>query len=38
MASLNFTTYPGLGVWAKDNLHYSQAVRVGSVIKIAGQG
>jgi hypothetical protein len=38
MASLHFTTYPDLGEWAKDNLHYSQAVRIGNVIKIAGQG
>jgi hypothetical protein len=38
MASLRFTTYPGLGEWAKANLHYNQAVRIGNVIKISGQG
>jgi hypothetical protein len=36
MTGLNFTTYAGLGEWAKHNLHYSQAVRIGNVIKIAG--
>jgi enamine deaminase RidA (YjgF/YER057c/UK114 family) len=38
MDSLHYTTYPGLGEWAKENLHYSQAVRIGNVIKISGQG
>jgi hypothetical protein len=38
MASLHYTTYPGLGEWAKENLHYNQAVRIGNVIKISGQG
>ena len=38
MTSHKFAIYPGLGEWAKENLHYSQAVRIGNIIKISGQG
>jgi enamine deaminase RidA (YjgF/YER057c/UK114 family) len=38
MSAPKFTIYPGLGEWARDNLHYSQAVRIGNTIKISGQG
>jgi len=38
MSGPEFTSYPGLGEWAKENLHYSQAVRIGNIIKISGQG
>lgn len=38
MSAPKFAIYPGLGEWAKDNLHYSQAVRLGNIIKISGQG
>lgn len=38
MTALQFTTYPGLGEWAKESLHYSQAVRIGNIVKISGQG
>jgi enamine deaminase RidA (YjgF/YER057c/UK114 family) len=35
MSAPKFTIYPGLGEWARDNLHYSQAVRIGNTIKIS---
>lgn len=38
MSAPKFAIYPGLGEWAKENLHYSQAVRIGNTIKISGQG
>lgn len=38
MTTAQFTTYAGVGEWAKDNLHYSQAVRIGNIVKISGQG
>jgi hypothetical protein len=38
MATPQFSTYPNLGVWAKETLHYQQAVKIGSTIKISGQG
>ena len=38
MSTPKFAIYPGLGEWAKENLHYSQAVRIGNIIKISGQG
>jgi enamine deaminase RidA (YjgF/YER057c/UK114 family) len=38
MSAPKFAIYPGLGEWAKENLHYSQAVRIGNIIKISGQG
>jgi hypothetical protein len=37
-AAPKFAIYPGLGEWAKENLHYSQTVRIGNIIKISGQG
>ena len=37
-AAPEFAIYPGLGEWAKETLHYSQAVRIGNIIKISGQG
>jgi hypothetical protein len=38
MSGLEFSSYPGIGEWAAENLHYSQAVRVGDLIKCSGQG
>ena len=38
MSTPKFAIYPGLGEWAKENLHYSQAVRIGNIVKISGQG
>ncbi|KAK2592579.1 hypothetical protein QQS21_009724 [Conoideocrella luteorostrata] len=38
MAAPVFHSYPGLGEWAKDKLHYSQAVKVDNLIKCSGQG
>ncbi|WVW86844.1 hypothetical protein I302_108899 [Kwoniella bestiolae CBS 10118] len=38
MLNLTYTTYPGLGEWARTVRHYSQAVRVGNIIHISGQG
>ncbi|KAH9902093.1 YjgF-like protein [Xylariomycetidae sp. FL2044] len=38
MAHLPQYSYPGIGEWAKENLHYSQAVRVGDTIVCSGQG
>ncbi|KAM0718733.1 hypothetical protein Q7P37_005804 [Cladosporium fusiforme] len=38
MSQPQFTIYPGAGEWAKENRHYSQAVRIGNIIKISGQG
>lgn len=38
MSSLSFHTYPGLGEENSNNFHYSQAVRIGSTIRCAGQG
>jgi hypothetical protein len=38
MSAPRFVTYPGLGEWAKETLHYSQAVRIGNIIKTSGQG
>jgi enamine deaminase RidA (YjgF/YER057c/UK114 family) len=38
MSAPKYAIYPGLGEWAKENLHYSQAVRIGNTIKISGQG
>ncbi|WVW84381.1 hypothetical protein I302_106415 [Kwoniella bestiolae CBS 10118] len=36
--SPSYHSYPGIGEWGKDNLHYSQAVRLGDVIQTSGQG
>ncbi|KAI0184739.1 endoribonuclease L-PSP [Xylaria flabelliformis] len=38
MADLKYYNYPGVGEENKKNYHYSQAVRVGDTIQIAGQG
>lgn len=38
MSQPHFSSYEGLGEWAKANLHYSQAVRIGNTIKTSGQG
>ncbi|KAI6780660.1 uncharacterized protein J7T54_001164 [Emericellopsis cladophorae] len=37
-ASLQSFAYPGLGEWARDNLGYMQAIRVGDRIECSGQG
>ncbi len=29
---------PGYGVWAREHLHYSQALRIGNRIETSGQG
>ncbi|OCF62240.1 hypothetical protein L486_01908 [Kwoniella mangroviensis CBS 10435] len=33
-----YSSYPGIGQWGKDNLHYSQTARIGNVIETSGQG
>jgi enamine deaminase RidA (YjgF/YER057c/UK114 family) len=38
MTTPQYSTYPGLGEWAKEALHYQQAVKIGKVIKVSGQG
>lgn len=38
MSHLQYYTYPGFGEFVKENTHYNQAVRVGDVIEVAGQG
>ncbi|WVQ96075.1 hypothetical protein IAU59_003176 [Kwoniella sp. CBS 9459] len=38
MSSLEYFTYKGLGEWAAEHLGYSQAVRVGDVLHLSGQG
>jgi len=38
MAHLTYTNYEGAGEWAKVNLGYSQAVRIGDIIETSGQG
>jgi hypothetical protein len=38
MTTPQYSTYPGLGEWAKETLHYQQAVKIGNTIKISGQG
>jgi enamine deaminase RidA (YjgF/YER057c/UK114 family) len=38
MARPQLSTYPNLGEWAKETLHYQQAVKIGHTIKISGQG
>ncbi|KAK6439200.1 hypothetical protein LTR95_004602, partial [Oleoguttula sp. CCFEE 5521] len=35
--SSQYSSYPGYGSWAEENYHYSQAVRIGNVLKISGQ-
>jgi enamine deaminase RidA (YjgF/YER057c/UK114 family) len=38
MAHLQYFNYAGYGETAKENYHYSQAVRVGDSIHCSGQG
>lgn len=38
MSNLKYFDYPGKGEWLRDNLGYSQAVRVGDRIEASGQG
>ncbi|KAF2752846.1 YjgF-like protein [Pseudovirgaria hyperparasitica] len=38
MSHLEYSAYPGFGTHAAANTHYSQTVRVGDIIKVAGQG
>lgn len=38
MSSLKYYVYPGAGEWARDNIGYNQAVRVGDRIECSGQG
>ncbi|KAL5313244.1 hypothetical protein ACEPPN_018977 [Leptodophora sp. 'Broadleaf-Isolate-01'] len=38
MAHLNYYKYEGYGQRSKENLWYSQAVRVGDIIECSGQG
>ncbi|KAH8788565.1 Endoribonuclease L-PSP/chorismate mutase-like protein [Diaporthe sp. PMI_573] len=38
MSHLQYYTYPGFGEFVKEHTHYNQAVRVGDVIEVAGQG
>lgn len=37
MSHLRYFTYPGFGERVQKDTHYSQAVRIGDVIKISGQ-
>ncbi|KAI2776829.1 YjgF-like protein [Daldinia loculata] len=38
MSGLPSYAYPGAGEWARETMHYSQAIRVGNSIFISGQG
>ncbi|WVF68534.1 hypothetical protein IAT40_003302 [Kwoniella sp. CBS 6097] len=38
MSNLQYFTYKGLGEWAAEHLGYSQAVRVGDILYLSGQG
>lgn len=38
MSGLQYSNYPGAGEWLRDNLGYSQAVRVADRIECSGQG
>jgi hypothetical protein len=38
MAHLRYYSYPGFGEAKREELWYSQAVRIGSSIELAGQG
>jgi hypothetical protein len=38
MSHLQYFSYPGFGEWAAENFHYNQAVRIGDLIKLSGQG
>ncbi|KAL1868666.1 hypothetical protein Daus18300_005800 [Diaporthe australafricana] len=38
MSHLQYYTYRGFGDFVKEHTHYNQAVRVGDIIEVAGQG
>ncbi|KAK5166060.1 uncharacterized protein LTR77_008321 [Saxophila tyrrhenica] len=38
MPAVTFHVYEGFGQYAKENLHFSQAVRIGDRVEISGQG
>lgn len=38
MSNLKYSCYAGAGEWARDNIGYSQAVRIGNRIECSGQG
>lgn len=38
MSDLKYTVYPSFGEYARENLGYSQAVRVDDRIECSGQG
>ncbi|KFH44089.1 hypothetical protein ACRE_051690 [Hapsidospora chrysogenum ATCC 11550] len=38
MSGLKYYSYAGAGEWARENLGYSQAVRIGDRIECSGQG
>ncbi|KAK6954028.1 hypothetical protein Daesc_003990 [Daldinia eschscholtzii] len=38
MAGLPSYVYEGVGEWARDTMHYIQAIRVGDTIFLSGQG
>lgn len=38
MSHLQYFAYPGFGEFVKQHTHYNQAVRVGDIIEVAGQG
>lgn len=38
MSGLQYFTYPGYGEKSLEDLHYSQAVRIGDRIECSGQG
>jgi tRNA G37 N-methylase TrmD len=38
MSHLQYFCYEGFGERVKKDTHYSQAVRIGDIIKISGQG
>lgn len=38
MSDLKYTTYPGFGEYVRENLGYSQSVRVDNRIECSGQG
>lgn len=38
MSGLKYTTYPGFGEYVRENLGYSQAVRIDNRIECSGQG
>jgi len=38
MSHLQYSDYEGFGQKARKEIHYSQAVRIGDIIEISGQG